>query len=281
MRRQRRGLESEPLGRALRQIAVNRAEGASALAIASVDAIGKALAGWRRLDDSELRHRVRALATAWRRLQPAMGFFLETSGELEEISSSRAPPWPRLDRWVRTWRHRLEHEHGRVVREAGRRFPPGTRCLTISRSSLVRDALLSLRPSRRPLEVVALRSHPGGEGAQLVRELRRGGLRARLLEDAALPRWSERVDLVLIGADAVLPGGWLVHKAGTRRLCAWARRRKIRVIVLTGRSKMVTRGPWRRPTLGARFDRTPIGWIDSFWTDRGVLAPARAPSGGR
>ncbi len=265
-------LAADPLGEALRGISADRIEGASSLAERFLLSFSRALTRWEAVPPEEVARRLGQIADAGSRLQPAMGFFRRASVELRELAARPGPVRRRAVRWARSWRQRLGREHRRVIATVRRQLRPRERIVTISRSSLVRDALVALPRARRPVEVVALRSRPGGEGHLLVRELVRAGLNARLIEDRSLHSLQGSVDRVLLGADTVRADGSIVHKVGTRRLCLWARRRGIPVVVLAGRSKSAPeRGTDLRPP--ARFDVTPARWITEYWTEAGRQAP--------
>ncbi|HZY93155.1 MAG TPA: hypothetical protein VFG07_10360 [Thermoplasmata archaeon] len=220
------------------------------------------------------------MAVQWRRTQPAMGFFLEASGTLEAFAAATPVRFGPLRRWIRNERRALTRETREVLRLARRRLPARATVITISRSSLVRDALGGLPAGRRPALVLALRSRPGGEGVQLARELHERAVRAMVVEDGSLGRLTQPIQLVLLGADALLPGGDLVHKVGTCPLARWARRRGIPVIVLAGRSKFVRALP-EALRLPSRFDRTPAAYITEVWSDDPGSTVARPGERGR
>mmetsp|Transcript_10213 Transcript_10213/g.25659 ORF Transcript_10213/g.25659 Transcript_10213/m.25659 type:complete len:479 (+) Transcript_10213:179-1615(+) len=72
------------------------------------------------------------------------------------------------------------------------------------------------------LEVSCSESMPGGEGRLMARDLVEGDMRveARCFEDGALVRAAAAgaVDVVLVGADSVMPGESVVNKVGTAAL---------------------------------------------------------------
>jgi len=147
--------------------------------------------------------------------------------------------------------------------------------VTLSRSRSVLWALEARKGSPRSVIVNVLESLPGGEGRIFAKELRRGGLAARVIPDAEGLVEVMAADLLLIGADAVFSDGSVVHKVGTRALAGAAARAGVPVVVVAGRSKFTLRPPPRRK-LPAIFDRTPSRYISEFWTDRGVR-PGGAP----
>ncbi len=232
------------------------------------------LEGLERWTGSEVRREptirareAREIGQALGRLQPAMAVFRRWSREWSAVLR-RSPPSRvvhDLRGWVRTTQRSLAAEPRRLARVMEHRLPPHARILTISRSRTLLEALARLPPSRRPREVLAMESLPGGEGRTFARELRGCGLPARTVPDRETKRGLGPVDLVLIGADSLGRDGSVVHKVGTRPLALAARRAGVPLVVVAGRSK---EGAVPR-TLPALFDRTPASLVSEYWTDRG------------
>ncbi len=90
----------------------------------------------------------------------------------------------------------------------------GRRVLTLSRSGTVFGALTRADP---PPEVIVAASHPGGEGVGVSEALAEAGLSVTLTADASLAAVlaAQSVDLVLFGADSLLPSGGVVNKVGS------------------------------------------------------------------
>lgn len=167
----------------------------------------------------------------------------------------------------------LSREIGRLVRFAARRFPVRAVVVTLSRSSTVSEVLRRLPRRRRPTEVVVLRSLPGGEGADMARELKAHGLNARMVEDDDLEVALGPSAVVLVGADTLYADGTLVHKVGTRRVARMAHRRGVDFVALVPSSRVLPYRPRRGRTRSLLFDETPWRWIGQVWTDRGAWSP--------
>lgn len=264
----------------------DRSSGAGAMAQTVLRAIGL-------LIESPLARRhdawpqlARIVERELRTTQPAVGTLTRWAGAWS--GSGRPAPLGSVTtarRWRQREVRRLREEPEGLVRTARRAMPQRARVVTISRSASVRNVLAGLPARQRPEDVVVLESRPGGEGRAMARDLRRLGVSARWVKDAEGPRAVRSADLVLLGADSVLPGGDLVHKVGTRRLVAAARPARRPVVVVAGTSKFVhrSRPPGPLPPL---FDRTPGRWIDRIWTERGAQRPRQGheparPSGSR
>jgi translation initiation factor eIF-2B subunit delta len=134
----------------------------------------------------------------------------------------------------------------------------------------VLQALLASRG--RLAAVLCSEGRPGGEGLRLARELARARLPVQLLTDAALFGRLEEVDLVVVGADALLSQA-VVNKVGTCPLAILARQAGRPFFVLAERDKILPAGLERFFRLPARslFDRTPYRLVSGIVCEFGVL----------
>ncbi len=142
---------------------------------------------------------------------------------------------------------------------------------------MVEDGLIAAHAAGWRGTVTCLESRPGGEGRRLAARWAREGIAARWVPDRERRSAVRASDAVLVGADAILADGSLVHKVGTRALAREARRAGVPFLVAAGRSKRVPFARLPRP-LPARFDRTPAREIAGFLTDRGGTAPRPRPA---
>jgi len=192
---------------------------------------------------------------------------------------------------------RLGHEADTAAAAAAVEAIAGRRILTLSRSETLLDAVRMANP--RPSLIVVAASEPGGEGHEVASRWAESGLQVIRIPDSAVAQTilNRDIDLVLVGADALLPGGDLVNKAGTLAaalaaadaglpfLCA-ASIDKLRkddnvslralppAAVFPGRIE----GP---PIRGSLFDRTPARLVTAFLTEHGRIEPKNLASAGR
>ncbi|HEY7698145.1 MAG TPA: initiation factor 2B, partial [Vicinamibacteria bacterium] len=166
----------------------------------------------------------------------------------------------------------------------------GKRVLTFSRSGTVTEALLRARP--RP-EVVVAESRPGKEGVSLAEELSAAGMAVTLIADAGIVDALERlaVQVVLVGADSVLPSGSVVNKIGTRLAAIAAHAvsgHPVPVYAAAATDKISTRedlalemadahelygGSAKVLVRNPLFEVTPADQIRGIATERGILTP--------
>lgn len=162
----------------------------------------------------------------------------------------------------------------------------GRRVLTLSRSGTVFDALRDADPAP---SVIVAESRPLCEGTAGAEALSDAGLDTTLVTDAAVPMMlaSDDVDLVLVGADTVLPRGAVVNKTGTRGAALAAHRENVPVYAACATDKISPSedahgesGPARDVYDGSAsldvqnptFDVTPADLVTGgVVTERGVL----------
>jgi translation initiation factor 2B subunit (eIF-2B alpha/beta/delta family) len=178
-----------------------------------------------------------------------------------------------------------------TVRRAARLVRPRSLVLTYSNSLAVRMALQQALAAGRRFEVVCSESRPMHEGLTLARDLARSGIPVHLVVDAALVDWVGRADLVLLGADAILPGS-VVNKVGTYALLESASRAGVPAYVLADTSKWLpdrlfpfwrTREETPREITTARdpnlhvhnyyFEPAPLRLVTGLIWNRGIAAP--------
>ncbi|MFN2589576.1 MAG: hypothetical protein ABR518_02265 [Actinomycetota bacterium] len=137
--------------------------------------------------------------------------------------------------------------------------------MTLSRSSAVIDAIVARRPDR----VLAMRSEPGGEGADAAAALREAGIAAVVIDDdealATMP-----AEAVVVGSDAITPTA-VVNKVRTAALAAAARTRGLPCYVVAGESKLV--GVELPPI--PPFERTDLGLFTAVAMPDGMVDPAQ------
>ena len=158
------------------------------------------------------------------------------------------------------------------------------RVLTLSGSGTVMAALRAAAPS--PVAVAVAESRPGGEGTSVAEALGRRGLPVTLLPDSALCALltERRFDLVLVGADSLLPSGAIVNKVGSCGAALAARQAGIPFYVASATDKIQLNNDVQLPqgdpkelytgggpveTFVPIFEVVPAGLVTSVLTERG------------
>lgn len=228
----------------LRRIKNDRCSGASAL-------LGRGIETGRLFLNASRRFSPRRLEVALMRFtlglvgaQPAMAPFLRLANELWlawESCHAPSTAWDSLHTALVRYAEGTDRSLRETVRRAGALVRPGSLVLTYSSSTAVRLALWQAMAGGKRFTVVCSESRPVGEGVALARRLTALGIPVHLTLDAALLEWIERADLILLGADAILPGG-VVNKVGSGPLFQVARLAGVPAYVLADSGKWLPEG---------------------------------------
>lgn len=117
------------------------------------------------------------------------------------------------------------------------RIEPGWTVMTISYSSTVLRTLIAAK--FKVARVYVCEGRPLMEGRQLAQQLHTEGLAVTLLTDAQAFVRMPQVDVVLLGADSILPDGSAVNKVGSAQLALSAHQLQKRVWVVAERLKFI------------------------------------------
>ena len=252
------------------EVAGDREHGAAWLSLRALRGIGARAAELAAAGaGDEALEEVRRLALAVAGARPAMPVIRNRVHRL--MASCRGGGLAALARAAAEHAGRAEAAERRAAERAGERVA-GARVLTLSRSATATAALLA----GGPRGVTVAESRPGGEGGPLAAELAAAGLVARLVPDAALATAATEVDLVLVGADAVLPDGAVVNKVGSWLAALAAREAGIPFLVAAAADKV---GPVPVAEIGReRAERDPSAPVP-VWAPLFELVPARLVTG--
>ncbi len=273
----------------LLEIARNRDEGASVLAVSAALALATALRRSLTDDRDALVRGFTILARAFGRLRPSMAPLPNLAASLaEEVASLDEGDAAQLK--ARLWGKALtliNDSYGAQQRiaEHARPLLSGT-VLTTSYSTTVLRALRHAQG--RITKAIVGEGRPGFEGRKMVKLLTDGGLAGVVVTDALAPAMAREADAVVAGADTVTAAGDVVNKAGTYALALAARDGGKPFYVLTESLKV---SPDRTPpelevmppqelwpdapkylTIENRyFDVTPARLVTAYVTEEGVV----------
>ncbi len=234
----------------------------------------------------EAAEELRALARALCGARPAMAVVRNRLNRVMHACREDGRPEAVEEAAQRAVGQAVEADAEAARRAAG--YVAGRRVLTLSRSGTLLEALLQADP---PPEVYVAVSEPGREGIGVAETLDRAGLAVTLFPDAALAAVVEaqRVDVVLVGADTVLPDGSVFNKVGTHVAALAARTRLLPFYAAAASDKVTTdpdavlapnetatsyAGTERVETFAPRFEATPARLLSGVITEFGLLAPA-------
>ncbi len=172
--------------------------------------------------------------------------------------------------------------------------------LTHCNSEAALACILTAKKEGRRFSVIATEVRPGNQGLLTIKTLGGAGIRTEYIVDSAVRFFMNKVDLVIVGADAVVVNGAVVNKIGTSQIALAAREARTPFIVAAETYKFAPRTlvgelieieersplevlPYEiakdLPSVTVRnpvFDVTPSEYIDLIVTEEGAIPPAMA-----
>lgn len=175
----------------------------------------------------------------------------------------------------------------RAAEAAAERIPDGAHVVTVSYSF---SALATLYEAAEGVgRLTVAESRPACEGRRMAELAASFGVETELVTDAVAAGTARGTDLVLTGADSLLPDGGVVNKVGTFALCCAAARGASRTLVVASESKVLPAGhepgmeEMDPAELGASipgvetrnvcFETVPADLIDEIVTEHGLSGP--------
>ncbi len=182
-----------------------------------------------------------------------------------------------------------------------RRLPEESVVLVHSYSTSVLKIIENGYRRGKVYQVYATESRPGGEGFFMAKMLAERGIRVNLIVDSAVNYFMGKIDVVLLGAEAIMANGALVNKIGSSMIALSASHKRARVHVASGTYKfsfesiLGERMKIPRATIDRisppqdmlaekniafdlpLMDVTPPQYIDAIITESGVTSPQGVP----
>ncbi|KAJ8907502.1 hypothetical protein NDN08_007613 [Rhodosorus marinus] len=196
-------------------------------------------------------------------------------------------------------RDSIVESHQLIAKYAHNLIQDGSQILTTSCSSAV-EAILASSVAKDIKVYVAL-GYPTRKSYEIVRNLQKLGIRSTVLPDSAVGSLVEQIDVVLVGAEAVMENGAVVNATGTFLLALAAKAVGKPLYVAVERYKFIRLYPLNQKDLrvlapdsselepiediepelkqsidffNPHVDLTPPEYIQMLLTDEGLLPPS-------
>lgn len=193
----------------------------------------------------------------------------------------------------RTFLKNLEDSKERIAEIGAKRIKNNSVILTHCHSSTVTDLLKRAKQERKEFEVICTETRPLFQGRTTAQEMLDLGLKTTMIADSAARFFMNRVDLVLVGCDAITSEGNVINKIGTSLIALAAHEARTPFYVVSELLKfdptttygdyerIEERGPdeiWEDRPKGLiirnpAFDVTRRDYIDGIICEEGIISP--------
>ena len=141
---------------------------------------------------------------------------------------------------VHAYRKLVKEEEDYIKRKSLEVLRHYKKILTYSRSSQVIQVLNALRFRGSDFEIFISEARPSMEGIKTALELASSGIKVHLFTDIVLLDKISYVDVIVIGADAII-GQYFVNKVGTKIILEEAKKRNKPAILIASRLKILNK----------------------------------------
>ena len=166
-----------------------------------------------------------------------------------------------------------------------------------SQSSAVREIFEAYQGNRKKVKIIQTESRPILEGRIQAVNLHKLGYEVKLVSDTGYARHLDRINMILLGADAIFRD-YFVNKSGSYNICMAGKNAGIPVYILADSRKFWFSLPpehqemqyneskkpgeeiWKDPHPGIDienfyFEKIPVDWADGFITEKEILKPSQ------
>lgn len=203
-----------------------------------------------------------------------------------------------LDEFLQNYRHKWTGVNTRLARLAGSVIDLHQKLILChSQSSAVREFFAAYRGNKKKVKIIQTESRPILEGRIQAVNIHKLGYEVKLIPDTGYARHLDRINMILLGADAIFRD-YFVNKTGSYNISLAGKSAGIPVYVLADSRKfwfslppeqqelpyIEDRKPgeeiWKDPYPGIDienyyFEKIPVKWADGFITEKEILKPSR------
>jgi ribose 1,5-bisphosphate isomerase len=244
-------------------------------------------------DAAELLMSTRPTAVS---LPNAVHYVMRGQEEAGDVEEARQQLESRADSFI----HNSLQAVDRIGEFGARHISDGDVILTHCNSEAALACIVSAHHSGKDITVFATEVRPGNQGQITIRVLNDAGISTQYIVDSAVRFFMNKVDMVIVGADAVMVNGAVVNKIGTAPIALAAHEARTSFMVAAETYKFAPRtvlgemiqieerapdevlsGQLRSalPYVRVRnpvFDITPPTYIDLIVTEKGAFPPMLA-----
>jgi translation initiation factor 2B subunit (eIF-2B alpha/beta/delta family) len=282
-----------PMSQDIRRIRADSLSGASELLESGADLLRRHAASSKARSLTAFVNSLAKASLDLSEAQPAMAPFLHLANaalRAAENSEGLAAARKEVPAAIAAFAAAAVAEREAAAHAASRFVRDGEVVLAYSRSSTVEEALLHAAAAGRRFTVLCPEARPAMEGRVLAARLAKARIPVTAIVDAAAFSMIPTVDVILVGADALVPVG-LINKIGTSAMALVANAAEVPMYCVAGSLKMLPSAglidphregerladEWDRCPAGVRildryYDLTRLDAITGFVTEEGLLS---------
>ncbi|MBN1432899.1 MAG: ribose 1,5-bisphosphate isomerase [Methanomicrobiaceae archaeon] len=229
-------------------------------------------------------------------LPNAVNIVMKGVRNADTIAEARAGIRPSSEKFIRNSKDALQ----KIAEIGARHIPEDATLMTHCNSQAAIACIIEAHRQGKVREVFATEVRPRNQGLLTIRALNDAGIKTNFIVDSGARFFMKKIDLLVIGTDAVTVNGAVVNKIGTSQIALAAREARTPVMVAAETFKFAPRTitgdlieieerdtaeVLDRPIAAQlenvtvrnpAFDVTPADFIDLIVTEKGAIPPEMA-----
>lgn len=229
-------------------------------------------------------------------LPNAVNIVMKEVRSADTIAEARAALRLSSEEFIRDSKEALQ----KIAEIGARHIPDGAVLMTHCNSQAALACIIEAHRQGKVREVYATEVRPRNQGLLTIRALNEAGIKTNYIVDSAARFYMKKIDLLVIGTDAVTVNGAVVNKIGTSQIALAAREARTPLMVAAETFKFAPKtiaGDLIRieerdasevldPSIAAglenvtvrnpAFDVTPAEYVDIIVTEKGAIPPEMA-----
>ncbi|KPL09875.1 MAG: hypothetical protein AMS26_22270 [Bacteroides sp. SM23_62] len=224
---------------------------------------------------------------------------LHFSFQIMQLLNNSGEDWNAvLADFLENYRHTWTGVNSRLAQLAGSVIDLNQKIILChSQSSAVREVFAAYRGNKKKVKIIQTESRPILEGRIQAVNIHKLGYEVKLISDTGYARHLDRINLIILGADAIFRD-YFVNKSGSYNICLAGKNKGIPVYILADSRKFWFSLPpehremqynenkkpgeeiWKDPHPGIDienfyFEKIPVNWADGFITEKEIFKPSR------
>ncbi|KAG9441598.1 hypothetical protein H6P81_017452 [Aristolochia fimbriata] len=151
--------------------------------------------------------------------------------------------------------------HEQIAEQAVEHIHQNEVILTLGRSRTVMEFLSAAKEKKRSFKVFVAEGAPRSQGHVLAKELAAKGLQTTVITDSAVFAMISRVNMVIVGAHAIMANGGIIAPVGLNMVALAAQRHAVPFVVVAGSHKLCPLHP-QNPKVLLNDLKSPSDLID-------------------
>ena len=148
--------------------------------------------------------------------------------------------------FTKRYKKDIENKYNKLYYNSRKYLSNKNSILSISNSYTLLEIFKRLKKDNKKLKIIIAESRPKNEGRLFAQALTEYNIKVELITDAMISLYIPKIDVVVLGADAILNNGNIINKAGSKSAALLCRYYKKPCYVITTKDKITSKNKFHQ-----------------------------------